>query len=127
MPWQRLRKDRRSPLRSARLIVAAGKLLSDSFRHFGQVTGNTTLSIFSKPPAFRKSCKTEGAASAAPSGTVESAVDLNAPRHRSRLLRNRDGQNAILSRRVDLFAIHCIRQYEAPMKVSIASFNATTL
>jgi hypothetical protein len=58
---------------------------------------------------------------------VGSAADLDPPRHRFRLLRNRDGQNSVLSGCIDLLSVYRIRQNEAPMKRSIAALDATTL
>src|ERR1035438_9377686 len=59
--------------------------------------------------------------------SIGSGADLDASWHRFRLLRNRDGQHAILSACVDLLAVYGIWQYEAPMKMSKATLDATTL
>ena len=43
-------------------------------------------------------------------------ADLDATRHRFRLLRNRHGQYAILTGRIDSGTIHRVRQYKTPIK-----------
>jgi hypothetical protein len=43
-------------------------------------------------------------------------ADLDATRHRFRLLRNRHGQHAILTGRIDSGTIHRVRQYKTPIK-----------
>jgi hypothetical protein len=81
------------------------------------------------------SCKAEVAAAIAiaqisprhGSMTIESGVDLNSTRHRFRLLRNRDGQDAVFPACVDLLPVRRIRQYEAPMKMSVASLDTPSL
>src|ERR1700724_2568016 len=54
-------------------------------------------------------------------------ADLNASWHRFRLLWNRHGQHTVLSGCIDPFSVHRIGQDEAPMKISIASLDTTTL
>jgi hypothetical protein len=58
---------------------------------------------------------------------IGSGADLNAPWHRFRLLRYRDGQHAVLPSCVDFLAVHCVRQDEAPMKMAISSLGTPTL
>ncbi len=56
-----------------------------------------------------------------------SGINLNASWHSFRLLRNRDGQNAVLSACINLLSVHRIGQNEASMKISMASLDTTTL
>ncbi len=72
-------------------------------------------------------CPWRGFLRAAGRMAIGSGVDLNASWHGFRLLRNRDGQNSVLSGCIDLLSVHSIGQNEAAMKISIASLDATTL
>src|SRR5579863_8904138 len=58
---------------------------------------------------------------------IGSGADLNTPWHRFRLLRDRDGQHAVLSGGVDFLTVHCIRQDEAPMEMAVSSLGTSTL